>query len=86
MAESDFTIRYVGRRIFGGDQEIGSLPFMLQEGQALILKHVEKEIEVKAGKHAQLTEQQLRDIVVTLEVLSFEVLEIASRIVPSAAS
>jgi hypothetical protein len=84
VAESDFTIRYGATRIFGGDQEIGSLPFMLHAGQGLSLRRIEKEIDVKAGKPVQLTEQEFRDIVFTIEVLGLEILEIASRIVPSA--
>lgn len=84
IAESRFTIRYGALRIFGGDQEIGSLPFMLGKGQGLFLKQIEKEIEVEAGDRVRLTEQQLRDIVYTIEVLGLEILEITSGIVPPA--
>ena len=75
VAESDFVVRYRALRLLAGKGEITALPFVAEENTGISIGLIDKEIVVKAGERPELTEQQLRDIVNTIELpLATEIL------------
>jgi hypothetical protein len=79
MSRNQFVVPYRKMLIVSGEEEIVQLPHRVKVGGSLGLKFVDKAITVQKGDHPELTEEQLRDIVSTIELqLSLEILQLVS--------
>jgi hypothetical protein len=68
IAESAFSVPYKAMRLFAGDDEITALPHQAAEDQAISLRFIDKMLVVKTGERPVVGEQQLRDLVNTIEL------------------
>ena len=77
IPDQDIKLKWKALRIFCNDKEIDGLPYRINAGETLNMRMVEMTKTLPKSQRVQVSEQELRDILTTLEhVISTEIVQI----------